>query len=75
MNRLEFAEQKRAAISPALELAVLSLWAAAIQMEKNFSRQEIEAVPGLTRAIENLRLLPASIGWEKELTKYSTVAP
>ena len=32
-------------ITPALELAILRLWAAAMHMERSFSRQELEALP------------------------------
>ena len=51
-------------VSPALELAVLRLWAAAMHMERSFSRQEIEALLELSRAITAAHLLPAAIGWE-----------
>jgi hypothetical protein len=50
-------------ISPTLELAILGLWAAAMHVERSFSRQEIEAVPELSRAIAAANLLPATIGW------------
>lgn len=50
-------------ISPTLELAILGLWAAAMHMERSFSRQEIEALPELSRAIAAANLLPAAIGW------------
>ena len=50
-------------ISPTLELAILGLWAAAMHVERSFSRQEIEAVPELSRAIAAANLLPAAIGW------------
>ncbi len=51
-------------ITPELELAVLRLWAAAMHMERSFSRQEIEALPELSRAIAAAHLLPGSIGWD-----------
>jgi hypothetical protein len=50
-------------ISPTLELAILGLWAAAMHVERSFSRQEIEALPELSRAIAAANLLPAAIGW------------
>ena len=50
-------------ITPTLELAVLGLWAAAMNLERSFSRQEIEALPELSRAIAAANLLPAAIGW------------
>jgi hypothetical protein len=50
-------------ITPMLELAVLGLWAAAMDVERRFSRQEIEALPELSRAIAAAHLLPAAIGW------------
>ena len=51
-------------ITPALELAILRLWAAAMHMERSFSRQELEALPALSRAIAAAHLLPAAIGWD-----------
>lgn len=50
-------------ISPTLELAILGLWAAAMNLERSFSRQEIETLPELSRAIAAANLLPAAIGW------------
>jgi hypothetical protein len=50
-------------ISPTLELAILGLWAAAMNLERSFSLQEIEALPELSRAIAAANLLPAAIGW------------
>ena len=50
-------------ISPTLELALLGLWAAAMNLERSFSRQEIETLPELSRAIAAANLLPAAIGW------------
>jgi hypothetical protein len=50
-------------ISPTLELAVLGLWAAAMNLERSFSQREIEALPELSRAIAAAHLLPAAIGW------------
>lgn len=54
-------------ITPALELAVLRLWAAAMHMERSFSRQEIEALPELSRAIAAAHRLPGAIGWDDVL--------
>lgn len=54
-------------ITPELELAVLRLWAAAMHMERSFSRQEIEAIPALSRTIAEAQLLPAAIGWDDVL--------
>jgi hypothetical protein len=34
-----------------------------MNLERSFSRQEIEAVPELSRAIAAANLLPAAIGW------------
>lgn len=51
-------------VTPELELAVLRLWAAAMHMERSFSRQEIEAFPELSRAIAAAHLLPGAIGWD-----------
>ena len=56
-------------VSPALELAVLRFWAAAMHMERSFSRQEIEALPELSRAIASAHRLPAAIGWDDVLTE------
>ena len=50
-------------ISPTLELAILGLWAAAMNLERSFSLHEIEALPELSRAIAAANLLPAAIGW------------
>jgi hypothetical protein len=47
---------------------VLSFWAAAMQLERSFSRREIEALPELARAIAAAHLLPAAIGWDDVLT-------
>ena len=54
-------------VTPELELAVLRLWAAAMHMERSFSRQEIEAIPALSRTISEAQLLPAAIGWDDVL--------
>ena len=54
-------------VTPELELAVLRLWAAAMHMERSFSRQEIEAIPALSRTIPEAQLLPAAIGWDDVL--------
>ena len=51
-------------VSPTLELAVLSLWAAAMHLERSLSRREIEALPELSRAIAAAHLLPAAVGWD-----------
>jgi hypothetical protein len=59
-------------VSPALELAILQLWAAAMHMERCFSRQEIEALPELSRAIASAHLLPAAIGWDDVLPENLT---
>ena len=56
-------------ISPALELAILRLWAAAMHMERSFSNQEIEALPELSRAIAAAHQLPAAIGWDDVLSE------
>jgi hypothetical protein len=54
-------------ISPTLELAILGLWAAAMNVERSFSRRDIEALPELSRAIAAAHLLPAVIGWDDVL--------
>ncbi|MFO0156886.1 MAG: hypothetical protein ACK53U_03860 [Alphaproteobacteria bacterium] len=54
-------------ITPELELAVLRLWAAAMHMERSFSRQEIDALPELSRAIAAAHCLPGAIGWDDVL--------
>ena len=59
---------------PTLELAVLGLWAAAMDVERRFSRQEIEALPELSRAIAAANLLPAAIGWDDVLSDQVTKA-
>jgi len=41
----------------------MNFWAAAIEMERQFSRQEIEAIPALSRVIHAAHMLPAAIGW------------
>ena len=61
-------------ITPTLELAVLGLWAAAMDVERRFSRQEIEAWPELSRAIAAANLLPAAIGWDDVLSDQVTKA-
>jgi hypothetical protein len=57
-------------VTPELELAILRLWAAAMHMERSFSRQEIEAIPALSRTIEEAQLLPAAIGWDDVLPEH-----
>lgn len=54
-------------VTPELELAVLAFWAAAMDVKRRFSRQEIEALPELSRAIAAAHLLPAAIGWDDVL--------
>jgi hypothetical protein len=61
-------------ISPELELAVLHFWAAALQMERNFTQQEIAAIPELARVIEMAQALPSAIGWDDVLSKYTLEA-
>lgn len=61
-----------AGVPPMLQLAVLNLWAAAMQVERNFSRREIEALPELSRTIQAAHLLPAAIGWDDVLTEQMT---
>lgn len=56
-------------VSPALELAILRFWAAAMHMERSFSRQEIDALPELSRAIAAAHRLPAAIGWDDVLSE------
>ena len=46
-----------------LTIAVMRLWAAAMQIEQNFCPAAIHSVAGLQRAIEAARHLPPSIGW------------
>jgi hypothetical protein len=41
-------------------------------MERCFSRQEIEALPELSRAIASAHLLPAAIGWDDVLPENFT---
>ena len=57
-------------VTPELELAILRLWAAAMHMERSFSRQEIEAIPALSRTITEAQLLPAAIGWDDVLPEH-----
>jgi hypothetical protein len=57
-------------VTPELELAILRLWAAAMHMERSFSRQEIEAIPALARTIAEAQLLPAAIGWDDVLPEH-----
>jgi hypothetical protein len=61
-------------ITPTLELAVLGLWAAAMDVERRFSRQEIEALPELWRAIAAANRLPAAVGWGDVLPDHFTKA-
>lgn len=68
LEEFNFLDQKP--VSPELQLAVLRLWAAALQMEQSFSRQEIEAVPGLFQAIQVVHSLPSAIGWDDVLSGY-----
>jgi hypothetical protein len=46
-----------------LEIAVMRLWAAAMQIEQCLCPAAIHSVAGLQRAIEAARHLPQSIGW------------
>ena len=71
MAREEFDPFDNEPISTELELAVLRFWAAAMQMERSFSRQEIEAIPGLSLAIEAAQSLPAAIGWDDVVSDYA----
>ena len=57
-------------VTPELELAILRLWAAAMHMERSFSRQEIEAIPALSRTIAEAQLLPAAVGWDDVLPEH-----
>jgi len=57
-------------VTPELELAILRLWAAAMHMERSFSRQEIEAIPALSRTIAEAQLLPSAIGWDDVLPEH-----
>jgi hypothetical protein len=59
-------------ITPELELAILRLWAAAMHMERSFSRQEIEAIPALSRTIAEAQLLPSAIGWDDIIPEHFT---
>jgi hypothetical protein len=59
-------------VTPELELAILRLWAAAMHMERSFSRQEIEAIPALSRTIAEAQSLPAAIGWDDVLPEHIT---
>lgn len=59
-------------VTPELELAILRLWAAAMHMERSFSRQEIEAIPALSRTIAEAHSLPAAIGWDDVLPEHIT---
>jgi hypothetical protein len=59
-------------VAPTLELAILGLWAAAMNVERSFSRREIEALPELSRAIAAAHLLPAAIGWDDVLSDQVT---
>jgi hypothetical protein len=70
MAREELNPQDKNPVSPELQLAVLRLWAAAVQMEQGFSRHEIEAIPGLSQAIEAAQSLPTAIGWGDVLSGY-----
>ncbi len=54
-------------VAPTLELAILGLWAAAMNVERSFSRREIEALPELSRTIAAAHLLPGVIGWDDVL--------
>ena len=45
-----------------------------MDVERRFSRQEIEALPELSRAIAAANLLPAAIGWDDVLSDQVTKA-
>ena len=45
-----------------------------MDVERRFSRQEIEALPELSRAIAAANLLPAAIGWDDLLSDQVTKA-
>lgn len=74
MAQDEFDVYMKKPVSPELELAVLHFWAAALQMERSFSRQEIAAIPELSRVIKMAQALPSAIGWDDVLSKYSLEA-
>ena len=74
MSQDDFDVFMKKPISPELELAVLHFWAAALQMERNFSRQEIAAIPELSRVIQMAQALPSAIGWDNVLSRYTLEA-
>ncbi len=74
MSQDDFDVFMKKSISPELELAVLHFWAAARQMERNFSQQEIAAIPELSRVIEMAQALPSAIGWDDVLSRYTLEA-
>lgn len=74
MERDDYDPQGNEGTSPVLQLAILSFWAAVMHIEQNFSRQEIAALPELSRAIQAAHLLPAAIGWDDVLASYMVEA-
>jgi hypothetical protein len=66
-------------LTPEFELAIMHFWAAATELERQFSRQEIEAIPALSRVIHAAHKLPAAIGWHdvrpQPLTEAARVLP
>lgn len=70
MLEKQFEPYEERPVSPEMELAVLHLWAAALQMERSFGRQEIAAIPQLLRLIEVAHALPSAIGWDDVLSHY-----
>ncbi len=46
-----------------LAIAVMRLWAAAIQIEQSFGQVALQSPAGLQRTINAARHLPSCIGW------------
>jgi hypothetical protein len=70
MAHEKFGNHDKEPVSPQLELAILHLWAAAMQIEQGFSRQEVESIRALSRAIDAIHSLPSAIGWDDVLPNY-----
>ncbi|NIX75274.1 hypothetical protein [Microvirga terricola] len=54
-------------ISAEQEITILQFWAQAMDIKRTFTPEEIQSVPGLSKAIEVAKTLPDGIGWGNDL--------
>jgi hypothetical protein len=50
------------------ELQILLFWAQGKEISRKFSVEKLRAIPELEKAIEAISYLPASIGWDDEIS-------